>query len=66
MRGEIPEEVFTTEFKNPVTANKKDARNNFRTALRLLKQAGWVTKGKNLVNSETGERMAVEFLVRSP
>lgn len=66
VRGQVPEEVFTTEYKNPVTANKKDARNNFRTALRLLKQAGWVTKGKSLVNAETGERMTVEFLVRSP
>lgn len=66
VRGEVPEDVFKTEYTNPVTANKKDARNNFRTALRLLKQAGWVTKGKNLVNAETGERMAVEFLVRSP
>lgn len=66
VRGEVPEEVFTTEYKNPVTENKKQARNNFRTALRLLKQAGWVTKGKNLVNEKTGEKMTVEFLVRSP
>ena len=66
VRGEVPEEVFTTEHKNPVTENKKQARNNFRTALRLLKQAGWVTKGKNLVNEKTGEKMTVEFLVRSP
>lgn len=66
VRGQVPEEVFTTEYKNPISDGKKDARKNFRTALKLLKEAGWVTKGGALVNAKTGEHMQAEFLVRSP
>ena len=65
-RGKVPDEVFTTEFKNPVANDRKAARNNFRTALRLLKEAGWKIRDSKLVNAETGEHMQVEFLVRSP
>ena len=65
LRGQVPEEVFTTEFENPVTPDRKASRRNFRTALTLLKEAGWVSKQGKLVHQETGERFAFEFLVTS-
>ena len=66
LRGQVPEEVFTTEFSNPSHAEKGAGRKNMRTALKLFKEAGWVTREGALVNAETGERMSAEFLIRSP
>lgn len=65
-RGQVPTEVFTTEFKAPVNGSPQNFRKNVRSALRLLKDAGWVVKNKKLVNAKTGEQMTIEFLLVSP
>ena len=65
-RGAVPEEVFTTEFTPPATDGSGNNRDNLRRALALLKEAGWITKDKVLVNGETGEPMTVEFLYWEP
>src|SRR5262249_8250188 len=36
VRSEVPREVFTTEFKNPVNGNPDAVRTNLREAVRLL------------------------------
>jgi microcin C transport system substrate-binding protein len=41
-------------------------RRNLREALSLLREAGWETRQGELVNAETGEAFAVEFLLQSP
>lgn len=47
----MPDEVFTKEFKPPVTDGSGNPRDNIRQGLELLKQAGWTVKGGKLVNA---------------
>jgi microcin C transport system substrate-binding protein len=66
VRGEVPPEVFTQVYTNPVGGDPAAARKNLRTAVGLLEEAGWSIKGGRLVNRETGETMTAEFLLVSP
>ncbi len=66
VRDEVPPEVFTTEYKNPVNGNPEAVRNNLREATRLLRQAGWEIRDQKLVNAKTGEPMTAEFLLDEP
>ncbi len=66
MRGKVPEEVFTTDFKNPVGGTEDARRNNLRQATRLLREAGYEIRDKRLVNARTGEPFEIEFLLVSP
>lgn len=63
LRGKIPAEVFTQEFKQPVTDGTGTPRENLLKARDLLAQAGWVTKGGALVNAKTGEPFTFEVLL---
>ncbi|MTI17880.1 ABC transporter substrate-binding protein [Rhodobacteraceae bacterium RKSG542] len=63
VRSEVPESVFTTPYTNPVSGDARQERNNLRTALQLLKEAGYEQKGRQLVNAETGEPFTLEFLM---
>ncbi len=62
VRDQVPPEVFTTEYKNPVNGNPENVRNNLREATRLLREAGWEIRNQKLVNTKTGEPMTVEVL----
>ncbi len=62
---EVPPEVFTTEWKNPVNVTPEDQRNNLRQAARLLAEAGWKPSGGVLTNA-AGEQLTVEFLLVQP
>jgi microcin C transport system substrate-binding protein len=62
VRGEVPPEVFTTEYKNPVNGSPERIRANLREATRLLREAGWEIRNQKLVNAKTGEPMTVEML----
>jgi microcin C transport system substrate-binding protein len=62
VRGEVPSEVFTTQYKNPVNGNPEAVRANLREAVRLLREAGWEIRNQKLVNAKTGEPMTVELL----
>lgn len=66
LKGQIPDEIFTSEFKLPVTKGNGDIRRNMRAALRLLKQAGWVLKDGVLTNKESGKIFEFELLSYSP
>ncbi len=63
IRSEVPPEVFTAEYKNPVNDTPTDVRNNAREAVKLLQEAGWVVKNGALINAKTGEPMTMEFLL---
>jgi microcin C transport system substrate-binding protein len=65
VRNEVPPEVFTEEYFNPVNQTRSQERTNLRKALALFKEAGWELKGGKLVNDK-GEQMAVEFLMNGP
>jgi microcin C transport system substrate-binding protein len=62
VRDQVPPEVFTTEYKNPVNGSPEAVRANLREATRLLREAGWEIRNQKLVNAKTGEPMTVEML----
>jgi microcin C transport system substrate-binding protein len=65
VRGEVPPEVFTAEYKNPVNGSPEAVRANLREATRLMREAGWEVRNQKLVNARTGEPMTVELLTTS-
>jgi microcin C transport system substrate-binding protein len=66
VRGQVPEEVFTKDFENPVNGTPERRRENLREATRLLREAGYDIRERRLVNVKTGEPFAIEFLLVSP
>ncbi|MCB1991158.1 MAG: ABC transporter substrate-binding protein, partial [Geminicoccaceae bacterium] len=67
-RAELPPEVFTTVYEPPVTDGSGELRDNLRTALELLREAGWEIdrSTRKLVNSATGQPMRFEILLVDP
>lgn len=67
-RGRVPDEVFTQAFEPPKTDGSGNIRRNLRTALALLKQAGWAVdpKTKKLTNTASGETFSFEILLVGP
>jgi microcin C transport system substrate-binding protein len=65
VRSQVPAEVFTTEFKNPVGGNPQNVRNNLREAMKLLKEAGHEVKNRKLVGKD-GAPFAIEMLTQDP
>ena len=62
---EVPAEVFTTEYKNPVGGSDSQHRRNLGEAARLLREAGWTLSGAQLKNAK-GETLKTEILLNSP
>ena len=62
LRDKLPPEVLTAEYKNPVGGSSEAQRNNLREADRLLKEAGFESKGGRRVDPRTGEAMTIDFL----
>ena len=65
LRDQIPKEVFTTEYRPPTTDGSGNNRRNLRTALQLLKEAGWTVKNGKLSN-QAGLSLDFEVLLVSP
>jgi len=65
LRDQIPPEVFTETYQPPSTDGSGNARKNLRTALNLLKEAGWTVTNGKLAN-EAGENLDFEVLLVSP
>ena len=65
-RGQIPEEVFTTEYDPPEYDGSGNIRDGLRAALKLLKDAGWTFKSEKLVNDETGQPFEFEIILVQP
>ncbi len=64
-RGRIPAEVFTTEYRLPVTDGSGNNRDGLRRALTLLQGAGWRVQDRRLVNAQ-GQRFEFEILIQGP
>ena len=64
-RAKLPPELFTTEFRLPVTDGSGNNRDGLRRALALLNEAGWQEKDRKLVNAD-GEQMSFEILLDEP
>lgn len=61
-RNQVPEEVFSKEYMPPQTDGSGNIRDNLRTALRLLREAGWAVKDNKLVNAD-GKPLTFEILI---
>jgi microcin C transport system substrate-binding protein len=66
VRAYVPDEVFTTEYQNPIGGSDEAARKNLLRGMELLKEAGFRVQNLQLVNTATGEPMQVEFLIDNP
>ncbi|MDB5559137.1 MAG: oppA [Enterovirga sp.] len=62
VKDKIPASVFTTPYANPVNGSSDAVRTNLREAVRLLSEAGFELKGRQLVEKRSGEPFRVEFL----
>ena len=65
-RGDIPDEVFSEVYKVPVTDGTGNIRRQLQEAFSLLSEAGWQVENNQLVHTESGEVMEIEFLLQSP
>jgi microcin C transport system substrate-binding protein len=63
LRGKIPDEVFTQEFKLPESDGTGNVRELARRALTLLKEAGWEIKDGKMVEVKTGKKLAFEMML---
>lgn len=64
-RGQVPDEVFTAEYKNPTTnGTGQDMRANLSHAKKILTDAGWVM-GKSGVLEKNGVPLRFEILSNS-
>lgn len=65
-RDQLPPEVFMEAYEPPVTDGSGNLRGNLRTALRLLKGAGWEIQDGVLTHGESGLVMQFEIMLVSP
>ncbi len=64
-RDQLPEEVFTQAYQAPSAEGEGGFRQNLRTALQLLNEAGWQVEGGKLVNAQ-GQPFRFEILLDGP
>ncbi len=65
-REQLPPRVFTEHYDPPETDGSGNIRPQLRTALGLLREAGWEVQGGVLTETATGRRMEFEILLVSP
>lgn len=69
LKDQIPPEVFTAEYTNPVFQDESARRPNLRKASQLLAEAGWTFNSDAdkpvLVNAQ-GQKLDIEILLDSP
>lgn len=66
VRADVPADVFTKAYGNPVGGSADAVRDNLREALRLLKEAGYEVRDRKLVNAKTGAPFELELLGEDP
>lgn len=64
-RGRIPDSVFTTEYKAPVSDGSGNNRKNLRKAIQILDQAGWKTSTDGL-REKDGIKLSFEIIDSNP
>jgi microcin C transport system substrate-binding protein len=62
IKDKVPPSVFTAPYRNPVNGSPDAVRTNLREAVRLLAEAGYELKGRQLVDKRSGEPFRAEFL----
>ncbi|WP_417566726.1 extracellular solute-binding protein [Marinobacter sp.] len=62
-RDRLTDAVFTEEYTPPKTEGQAGLRQNLKTALELLRKAGYEIRDGKMVHGETGEPLAFEILL---
>ena len=62
LRDEVPPEVFTTPYANPVSGTAEKVRANRQEGMRLMAAAGYEVRDHTQVNVKTGEVLTAEIL----
>ncbi|OEY67690.1 extracellular solute-binding protein [Marinobacter sp. X15-166B] len=62
-RDQLPESVFTEVYQPPATTGKYGMRDNLRTAINLLNEAGYEIRDRKMVNTRTGQPLQFEILM---
>jgi microcin C transport system substrate-binding protein len=63
-KDQVPAEVFTTPITPVQTGSAQALRDNLRTAMKLLAEAGWTIKDGRLTNKE-GQQFTFDILLSS-
>ncbi len=64
VRDEVPPEVFTTEYKNPVGGDPQKVRANLGEAVKLFEEAGYHLEGNKMVDP-SGKPVSFEILLNT-
>ncbi len=62
-RDQLNPAVFTETYTPPTTGDGTSMRDNLRTAMQLLQQAGYSVRDGKMVHTETGKPLAFEVLL---
>ncbi|MBU2875152.1 extracellular solute-binding protein [Marinobacter salexigens] len=62
-RDQLGEDIFTKPFEAPATDGKQGLRGNLRTAMELLRSAGYEVRDGKMVHAETGNPLKFEVLL---
>jgi len=62
-RDQLTPAVFTETYTPPTTGDGTSMRDNLRTAMQLLQQAGYSVRDGKMVHGETGKPLAFEVLL---
>ena len=52
-QNQFPKEIFTSEFKNPITDSSGFIRSQLQEATKLLKESGWILNDGKLQNNSS-------------
>ncbi|MPW37892.1 extracellular solute-binding protein [Vibrio sp. B1Z05] len=66
LKEQIPARVFGSAYAPPASDGSGRIRTQMRTALKLLKEAGWEIQKGILTNSKTGKPFEFELMAYSP
>ncbi|HDZ37996.1 MAG TPA: ABC transporter substrate-binding protein, partial [Marinobacter sp.] len=62
-RDQLDDDIFTKPFTVPSTEGKQGLRKNLKTALELLRSAGYEVRNGKMVHKETGKPLKFEILL---
>jgi microcin C transport system substrate-binding protein len=66
LRDQVPPEVFTTEYANPLNTTPQERRKNLQAAQALFAEAGWkpeVDNGKRVLKNAKGEIFTLNIVL---
>jgi microcin C transport system substrate-binding protein len=66
VRDQVPADLFSKPYTNPVSGDPQKIRDNLREALTLFREVGYEIRNTKLINAKTGEPFSVEFLADDP